>query len=161
MTQLEELYLSYKDDLYRYLLWLTRDPSLSEDLLQETFVKAISSVGEFRGDSTIRTWLYSIARHSWQQYLQKKKPQLNYEESELILYDDLEETITDRQILRRALELLEGKDPRMKRIVELRCSGYSYYEIAESLSISESSARVIEFRARRFLLASLKKEGLL
>lgn len=54
MRGIEDLYLLYKDDIYRYLLSLTHNPSLSEDLLSETFVNAISSISSFKGKSSIK-----------------------------------------------------------------------------------------------------------
>ena len=47
MNSIEDLYLEYKQDVFNYLLSLTHDPALSEDLLSETFVKAIYSIGGF------------------------------------------------------------------------------------------------------------------
>ncbi|WP_395940633.1 sigma factor [Bacillus salinus] len=51
----------YSQDVYQYLLFLTHDPTLSADLLQETFLKAIYSLHKFRGDSSVN-W------HSWSIY---------------------------------------------------------------------------------------------
>jgi len=71
VKQIEKLYLEHKQNVYNYLLGLTHNPILSEDLLSETFVKAIYSIGNFKGNSSIKTWLFSIARHLWLQNLRK------------------------------------------------------------------------------------------
>ena len=57
--------------------------------------------------------------------------------------------------------LLDEKGPPAERVVRLRAAGYSYAEIAAKLNISESSARVLEHRTRRWLQTTLQKEGLL
>lgn len=78
MKQIETLYFEYKQDIYSYLLSLTHDPTLSEDLLSETFVKAIFSIGNFKGNSSIKTWLFGIARHLWLKNLRKDRPAVEY-----------------------------------------------------------------------------------
>ncbi len=59
----------------------------------------------------------------------------------------------------RVKELLQQRDDRARRVVQLRAMGYSYNEIAAELHISESSARVIEHRTRTWLKQMLAKEG--
>lgn len=71
--EIEQLYRKYRKDIFKHLFWLTHDPHLSEDLLQETFLQAIRSIRGYRGDCTVKTWLFSIARHLWIGYLRKKK----------------------------------------------------------------------------------------
>ena len=73
MFLIEALYEKYKEDVFIYLISITHDRSLSEDLLSETFLSAIKSLPAFRGDSDIKTWLFSIARHKWYEYLRKER----------------------------------------------------------------------------------------
>jgi RNA polymerase sigma factor (sigma-70 family) len=61
MKQIEKLYFTYKKDIYQYLLSITQNPALSEDLLSETFVRAIYSIGNFKENSSVKTWLFGIA----------------------------------------------------------------------------------------------------
>ena len=51
--------------IYRLLLFLTRNASLAEDLTQEVFASAWSAIDEFRGDSSLKTWLRRIAYHAF------------------------------------------------------------------------------------------------
>ncbi|NMB08588.1 MAG: RNA polymerase sigma factor [Tissierellia bacterium] len=69
MKDIEKIYKLYKDNIFKYLISLTYNPSLSEDLLSETFIRAIKSIYRFKGDSNIKTWLFSIARYTWYDYL--------------------------------------------------------------------------------------------
>jgi len=73
VEEIEKLYMDYKDDVYRYLVSLTKNPDLSEDLLSETFVSAISSISNFKGQSSVKTWLFSIARNMWLQKIRKER----------------------------------------------------------------------------------------
>ncbi len=154
--------MEYKDDLYRYLLSLTRDPTLSEDLLSETFVRAITSIGTFREQSSIKTWLIGIARNVWLQHLRKRKEIIAYGElSELHSGENMEDNIAAQQAVLRARELLKNKDERSRTIFKMRENGASYAEISDTIGISENSARVIDFRTRKWIKNILIKEGLL
>jgi RNA polymerase sigma-70 factor (ECF subfamily) len=59
----ESLVRRYQRDVYRFALHLTSDPSLSEDVTQDTFVRAYRFLRRYRGDSRFSTWLFSIARN--------------------------------------------------------------------------------------------------
>jgi RNA polymerase sigma-70 factor (ECF subfamily) len=52
---------AHYESVYRFLLHLSRDVAQAEDLTQETFAAAWEKAGDFRGDSTLRTWLHRIA----------------------------------------------------------------------------------------------------
>ena len=73
MLLIEKLYSDYKSDVFYYLVSVTHDSDLSEDLTSETFLSAIKSLSGFKGKSDIKTWLFSIARHKWYEHLRKKK----------------------------------------------------------------------------------------
>ena len=65
LPELEELYRRYRTDLYRYLCHLTHDPAEAEDLLSETFLRALNRLHTYRGDCAVKTWLFGIARNIW------------------------------------------------------------------------------------------------
>lgn len=162
MKHIEKIYLDYKKDLYNYLLSLTHNPTLSEDLLSETFVKAIYSINSFKGDSSIKTWLLGIARNLWLQSLRKNKPTVEYNDLlELYVTDNTFESFCTKQLSDRVSELLKTKDTQIQKIVNMRVDGISYCEISEKIGVSENSARVIEFRTKKWLKSILKKEGLI
>lgn len=159
---LREIYAEYSQDIYRYFYGLTLDPTLSEDLTSDVFLEAVKSLHTFRADSSVKTWLYSIARHCWYHYLRKKKlqPVTEPEGLEFVLDDNsMEKQLCDRDILQRVEELVQAQPERTQEILRLRMQGFSYYEIGLKLGISENSARVIEFRAKTKLRQTLKKEG--
>jgi RNA polymerase sigma factor (sigma-70 family) len=159
---IEEIYLQYKQDVYCYLVSLTHNPTLSEDLLSETFLNAIKSLPSFQGNSTMKTWLFAIARNLWLQHLRKQKPTLT--DSDLLEFyvaEHLEEQYFAKQAVEKMLALMKTKDANTQTVFQMRVDGYSYYEIAAKLQISESSARVIDFRTKKWLKAKLQEEGLL
>jgi len=63
-TAIEEFYNAYRSRLYSLILeQVGRDEAIAEDLVQEVFLAALSSLDRFRGDSQLYTWLRSIAFH--------------------------------------------------------------------------------------------------
>ena len=164
------LYREYQKDLFAYLLSLTRSPHAAEDLLQETFVRALLSIRSFRGDSTIKTWLFGIARNLWLQSLRQREcstedvlltQMVESFRTEARQETDVGDGLVLREVSRRVLDLMKERDDRSREVMRLRLQGYSYAYIAQTLQISESSARVIEHRSRQWLRAQLTREGLL
>ena len=145
LPELEELYTLYRTDLYRYLCHLTHDPTEAEDILSETFLRAMRRLPTYRGDCAVKTWLFGIARNIWLESLRKRRPDVSADDllENYLVEDTLTEHTDTRLQWQRVCELLQQKDA----------------EIAVQLHISESSARVIEHRTRSWLKEILTKEG--
>ena len=62
----------YGDFLYRFALSRVKDPSVAEDLVQETFLAALRARENFKGRSAGRTWLIAILKHKIVDYIRKK-----------------------------------------------------------------------------------------
>ena len=157
---LAELFEKYYIDIYTYLYSLCHDASLSEDLASDVFLEVVKSISTFRGESDIKTWLFSIARHRWFAYLKKKNRQVQTE-SIHDLYDTAELGITDdiNEAAELIQQLLSGESALTHDVVRMRLDGYSYHEIALRHKISESSARVVYFRTKSKIRKYLEKEG--
>lgn len=156
------LYQKYKNDVYSYLISLTHNKTLSEDLTSETFLGAIKTLPKYKGEANIKTWLFSIARFKWYEHLRQNKLQF-IDDDLLEIYAvsemNIEKDFVNHQLVARIYELLELETDRNKAVLLMRIEGYSFYEIALKHNISESSARVINFRIRTKLREILKKEG--
>ncbi len=163
MLCIKDIYEKHKQDVYAYLVSLTHNPTLSEDLVSETFLAAIKSIHNFKGNSDIKTWLFSIARNKWYGYLRKKKNTISFDclaREYLSQGEELEKSIINKTMVNKIMMLLENEDDIKRGIVLMRIQGYSFYEIAMKHNISESSARVIDFRTKKKIRAILEKEGL-
>lgn len=159
---LVELFENYYKDVYRYLYSLCHDASLSEDLTSEVFLEVVKSIASFRGDSDVKTWLFSIARHRWYAHLRNKTHQPPTE-SIHELYDSNFVGIQNFDFsgnLEQLIALLLKEESELtKNIFQMRLDGYSYFEIAQKYKISENSARVIYFRMKTKIKKYLEKEG--
>ena len=162
MRAVEELYATYRDDLFRYLCSLTHDPAQAEDLLSETFLQALQSAGSFRGQSSEKTWLFSIARNLWLRALRRRRPTVPLEDlAGLAAGEEPADAAAARMLRDRIRTLLAQKDERTRAIVMQRMQGVPFETIARALGISAGSARVMDYRTRQWLKETLRKEGLL
>ena len=73
MLNIQEVYEQYFTIVYRYLLSLSHNTHIAEELTQETFFKALKKVDDFRGDCDLRVWLCQISRNTYYDYLKKNK----------------------------------------------------------------------------------------
>lgn len=159
---LKELFDCYYKDIYNYLYSMSRDPGLSEDLTSEVFLEVVKSVVRFRGESDIKTWLFSIARHKWLSHLRQKQRQIQTEMLTEFYPDQsqcVEKQYEVQAMAQRIDQLLEAEPKRKRRVVKMRLEGYSFYEIGVACGISDSSARVIDFRVKAKIRDILRKEG--
>lgn len=166
MSVPDELFSAYYKDIYRYLYSLCRDVSLAEDLTSEVFLEVVKSINSFRAESDVKTWLFSIARYRWLNYLRKKKRTIQTAELDELTEREhpnivsAEKTMLDRELVERIYAIINEERERPREVALLRIDGYSFYEIGKRLGISENSARVIFFRTREKIRETLKKEGL-
>ena len=174
---IQELFKQYCKDIYKYIYSLWRDTSVSEEITSEVFVEGVKSISTFRGESDIKTWIFSIARHKWYTYLRKKSTQIKAESlHDLYDYNFLEinqnitgnknnslenvnEEIFYKELKKAISEILESESELSRKIFNMRIDGYSYVEIATICNISESSTRVVFFRTKNKLKKILEKEG--
>ncbi len=166
MDQLEQLYRTYRQDVYRYLCSLTHDAQAAEDLLSETFLKALQALAGYDGRASVRTWLFAIARHAWIDSLRRRRPTVSYDD---LLTDylaagaaapgDVQTDQDRRDLAARAKALLATRKPPAPEILHLRALGYTFAEIAARCGLSENGARTLDFRTRRWLREQLEKEG--
>src|SRR5436305_8383245 len=71
---LDRLIEQYQHRLLRYLLHLTRDRDLAEDLFQETWIRVLERGHQYDGKREFTTWLFAVARNLTIDYLRKKRP---------------------------------------------------------------------------------------
>lgn len=160
---MEEIYKEYSKKIYSYLLSLSNNPDIAEELLQETFYSAIKNIKKFRNESSLKTWLYTIAKNKWIDYCKKIK-KLNevkiIENSEDISSNTtLEEEYLSRNELFNICKIINKMDEKTKDVVYLRIfTNFSFKEIASIIGKTEENARTIFFRAKNKLKEELKNE---
>ena len=71
--EIEDIYRRYFRDVYRFVLGLSQDGPLAEELTQETFFKALKALNRFDGTKDIRAWLFTIARNAYYDHCRAQK----------------------------------------------------------------------------------------
>ncbi len=73
MSEFEEIYTAYYDDVFKFALTLCQDKTMAEDITQETFLKAISNINSFRNQCKFKVWLCQIAKNYYFSLYKKNK----------------------------------------------------------------------------------------
>jgi RNA polymerase sigma-70 factor, ECF subfamily len=163
--------IEYLDGLYSYALVLTRNHAEAEDLVQETYVRAIPAMGRLRADSNTKGWLFTILRNVWLNQLRKWRngPQMVEIEVEGDVANSIVEPSKDSHDLyvskveaeqvRAAIQELPIE---FREIILLReYEGLSYQEIASVLEcpVGTVMSRLGRARAKLRALFSARFKG--
>lgn len=160
---------AYSSPIYRLGLRMLGNPQDAEDVLQNTFLNALTHLPNFEGRSSLSTWLYRIAANEALMLIRKKKPEVNLEEMEgQEIAEDLKPTQIVDWSARPEDELLSGEGktildeaiqtlPESLRLVFLLrdVEGLSIRETAEALKLTETNVKTRLLRARMFLREQL------
>ena len=153
------------DQLYNFARWLTQDTAEAEDLVQETYTKALRGFSSFQAGTNFRAWMYRILRNSFLSSRTGLKTMVaidgEAEENVLPAESTTPESIlieqADRAMVQRALAEL----PVPSREILLLCEveEMSYQEIAETLAVPIGTVMSRLFRARKALRDLLRKQS--
>ncbi len=156
---LEKIYREYFTIVYRYVLSLSRNPSLAEEIAQETFVKALQKIGKFRGDCDISVWLCQIAKNEYYQYLRKQKKKSELSQMSETTADGPEQELTEKELQFRIQMILHGLENPYKEVFYMRTYGeMSFADIGRIFGKGDTWARVTYHRARKKIMEVLENE---
>jgi RNA polymerase sigma-70 factor, ECF subfamily len=124
-----------------------------DEVVQDTFVRAFASIDGFRGDSSLRTWLFTIARRlvlDRRRAARRRGEEVEVRERDAVTeYDSLDGVVAD-ETQRRLRAALAELTPTQREVFVLRVSeGMSYKEIADTVGTTEGAARVHYHNAMR------------
>lgn len=139
---------SYSDSLYRFVLKNIRDEEKAKDIIQDSFEKLWIKLETVTGEKA-KSYLFSTAYHTLIDALRKEKRYTSYDEVIAMNLSHNNQYTDLNQILHEAIKNL----PEIQRsVILLRdYEGYSYEEIGEITSLTESQVKVYIFRGRTFL----------
>ena len=142
--------------LYRVAYSWCHSPALSDDLVQETMLKAIKNVSSLKDKATLDTWLYRILSNNWHDYLRQQG-----RHTELFdMCDEDQQTYDDAyqqsQIVARVRAAVSKLPLALREIISLAdFANFSYAEIAEILDIPIGTVMSRLYRARQALTEDL------
>ena len=161
MTDFEQLYDTYFNDIYLYILRLSGNEHLAEEITSDTFFKAMKSINSFRGDCDVRVWLCQIAKNCYYSHVKKSNRTEQVDEAVLQEIPDLAPSVADeyarRDEIERIQKVLHDVNEPYKEVFSLRTFGeLSFRQIAELFGRTEAWARVTYHRARLKIKEELK-----
>ena len=157
---LKELYDKYYRELYLYIYSLSRSREITEDLVQETFLKAILSLSDSHGN--MRAWLYMVARNLYFNFAKKEKSKESLENIKEKPSDSppLIEHVIENERRRLCFEALQSLEGLKKEVLILQYfGGLTQKEIAATLHITCENVRVLSFRGTKELRKFMGENG--
>jgi len=167
LNDFEEIYVQYQTKIYSFLYKLCGDAQLAEELTQETFYRAFVSFGKYKGNSSMFTWLAAIAKYTYFGHLKKERQSREVIQLEDVVdfymaqeyQDSAENQVLRKQITMKVREVLKELPQKSLEVVALRIyAEMSFKQVAETMGVSESSAKVLYFRAKNMLKERLQNE---
>ena len=160
--EFDEIYRLYSADLYHFILSLCKNDSLAMDIMQDTMLRAIENIDKFKGNCSIKTYLFTIARNLYLDTLKKsenKNISSDGTEQEFADGTSFVDRLTDKESALTIHRLLHCLDEPYKEIFSLRVfAELSFREIGDIFGNSENWARTAFFRAKKKLITLMTKE---
>ncbi|EOS79615.1 sigma-70 family RNA polymerase sigma factor [Dorea sp. 5-2] len=164
----EDIYKQYNRDVYYFLLSMSGNPELAEELTQETFYRALTNIHRFKGECQLKSWLCQIGKNAYLSWAKKQKHLAAKElEPEKIqnAAEDFRQTEgnPETQCIRKdetlsIYRILHLLDEPYKEVFILRILGeLSYKEIGEIFGRGEGWARVNYHRAKLKIQEMIKE----
>ena len=159
-----EIIRDYKDGLLLYINSYTDNIFLAEELMEETFFKIVTRRPRFHGNSSFKTWLYTIGRNVTIDYIRRSSKYIN------IATEDMRNDFVEKESVERAYIKEERKIIVLRALQKLRNEYqqvlyliyFEEFSNAEAAHIMKKSKRQIEnliYRAKNSLKTELEKEG--
>ena len=148
MDDMDAIYRSHAQTVYKFLLAQCRDPDLAEELTQETFYRAVCSIDRFDGSCKLSVWLCQIAKHLWYQHLRKsQKETVPLETAPETPVPSAEDGVLDQE----GRQIHRLPEPQ-REVIYLRAFGnLSFREIGDVLGKTENWTRVTFYRTKEKL----------
>ena len=151
----ESLVGAYCSDLYRFAYWLCGDHSISDDLLQETFLRAWKSLDSLEDEKKAKSWLLTILRRENARRFERKQLDLVDIEAYSIEDEHIQspEQLTEQGQLHQAILGLQQdyREPLLLQTI----GGFKTAEIAQMLNLNMNTVNTRLFRARHQLKEAL------
>lgn len=169
MQAWSRLYQDHFDGLFRHLRYLTGDAQTAEELVQDTFVQALSCIARFDGRARFSTWLHGIglnvARHHWraQRNTAKAHAKLTVvqEIADVGSKGTPDRTMAARQRVQALYDALDGLPEHLREAFILNdLEGLAPADAAEQLGITTNNLAVRASRARTRIRKQLAHLGL-
>lgn len=158
MTDFENLFNEKRELVFRYLLKMTRDFSLSEELTQETFFRAYMNYSSLRNKERASVWLCQIAKNTYFAWYNEQKKKDSFDGIDIASNEvGVEDAFVQKELSHEAMLCLHELEEPYKEVFMLSVfGGFSLKDISLMFGKSESWARVTFYRAKQKMLEKLR-----
>lgn len=158
MTEFEKLFNENREFIFKYLMKMTRDVSLSEELTQETFFRAYINYASLRNKEKVSVWLCQIAKNTYFAWYNEQKKKESIDTLEAVSdSENIEDAFVQKELSQKALLCLHELEEPYKEVFMLSVfGGFSLRDISSIFRKSESWARVTFYRAKQKLLERMR-----
>jgi len=153
VTEFEKLFNQNRELIFKYLMKMTRDATLSEELTQETFFRAYMNFASLQHKEKASVWLCQIAKNTFYSWCNEQKKTTSLEGFEdTIGGESVEDAFIQKELFRKVLACLHELEEPYKEVFMLAVFGeVSLKDISALFQKSESWARVTFYRAKQKL----------
>ncbi len=150
MPDIETLFRSYHREIYLYIYSLSGDSATADDIAAETFLKAFAAIRGFRGESSIRTWLYQIAKNTYYSHIRiNQRYVLTGTFPIQQAYDDASSALLAAEVLQAVDAALNNLSSTYREVFALRVFGeLGFVQIGQLFGKTANWACVTYHRAR-------------
>ena len=163
MEDMHKLYKENASKVYYFLLSLSRNVHVSEDLTQETMLRAILNIKTFKGNCKLSVWLIQIAKNLYFEWYNKNNKIVYFTEFEYPEPSEntLEQDLINKESAQSILEFLNKLPEPYKEVFTLHTLGeVPLNQISQLYEKSDSWARVTYYRAKQMIIEKMKGESL-
>ena len=161
MTTFQKVYEDYAKPVYQFLLSLTGNDDLAEELLSETFYQAFRHIDRFEGRCSLYTWLCQIGKNAWLKECRRNNRYSERTLEDLTILDDkpsLVEQVINKETYCKVLNTVQNLPDPYRDVFILHAIGeVKLKEIACIYHKTESWARVTYFRAKQQIVQEVLK----
>ena len=151
----EYLVREYQNLIFNAVFQVSRDKIITEDVLQDTFIRAFKYIGGFKSKANITTWLYRIAMNTLKDELKKRKA-VGISDNSISVDIPVEYSFDEkRKIIWEGLKHLNEEEREVITLVDIR--GFSYEETAKMLDVPVGTVRSRLSRSREHLREEILK----
>lgn len=161
-VNLNVLFQEKRQLLSHFANQFTSDYDEKEDLIQETYLRALKSINNFVNDPKLVTWLYVIMKNVYiNQYRKEKRKNVIYDYfSNADSNDNISTNLSENKMINEDIQkAIDSLSTENAEIFRLHLDGYKYHEIAEALEIPEGTVKSRIHMTRKALQQKLKIYG--
>lgn len=150
MNEFEKIYLTYFNDVYKFVLSMSKNNSVAEDIVQETFFKALKNINKLSNECSVKSWLFQIAKNTYFTYISKNNKNIALDSINDVATDtNIEKEFLNKEISKKIHKIVHKLKEPYKEIFYLRVfSGLSFKEIADIFDKEENWARQTFHRSK-------------